>query len=102
MGIVGIETAFPILYTHLVKTNIISLEKLIELLHDNPCKRFGIGGELAEGKPANLTVFDLDTAYKIDSNNFLSMGKSTPFEGAEVYGDCLMTIVNGQIPWQKP
>lgn len=101
MGIVGIETAFPVLYTNLVKTNIITLEKLIELLHTNPCKRFKIGGELAEGKKANLTVFDLDTAYKIDSNNFLSMGKSTPFEGTEVFGECLMTIANGQIAWQK-
>lgn len=101
MGIVGIETAFPVLYTNLVKTNIISLEKLIELLHDNPCKRFGIGGELEEGKSANLTVFDLDSSYKIDSNNFLSMGKCTPFEGAQVFGECLMTIANGQIAWQK-
>ncbi len=101
MGIVGIETAFPVLYTNLVKTNIISLEKLIELLHDNPCRRFGIGEELEEGKKANLTVFDLDSSYKIDSNNFLSMGKSTPFEGAEVFGECLMTIANGQIAWQK-
>ena len=101
MGIVGIETAFPVLYTNLVKTNIISLEKLIQLLHDNPCKRFGIGGELEEGKSANLTVFDLDSSYKIDSNNFLSMGKCTPFEGAQVFGECLMTIANGQIAWQK-
>ncbi|MBQ7097270.1 MAG: dihydroorotase [Clostridia bacterium] len=101
MGVVGIETAFPVLYTNLVKTNIISLEKLIELLHDNPCSRFGIGVELEEGKSANLTVFDLDSSYKIDSNCFLSMGKSTPFEGAQVFGECLMTISNGQIAWQK-
>ncbi len=101
MGIVGIETAFPVLYTNLVKTNIITLEKLIELLHDNPCKRFGFDHTLAEGKPANLTVFDLDSSYTIDSNDFLSMGKCTPFEGAEVFGECLMTIANGQIAWQK-
>ena len=101
MGIVGIETAFPILYTNLVKTKIITLEKLIELLHDNPCKRFGIGCDIKEGEKANLTVFDLDCSYKIDSNNFLSMGKSTPFEDAEVYGKCVLTIANGKIAWQE-
>ncbi len=101
MGIVGIETAFSVLYTNLVKTNIITLEKLIELLHDNPCKRFGFDHTLAESKPANLTVFDLDCAYQIDSNSFLSMGKSTPFEGAKVFGKCLMTIADGRIAWQE-
>ncbi|MBQ7959681.1 MAG: dihydroorotase [Clostridia bacterium] len=102
MGVVGIETSFPVLYTNLVKTNIITLEKLIELLHINPCKRFGIDCELAEGKSANLTVFDLESAYKIDSNSFLSMGKSTPFEGDEVFGECLLTVANGHIAWQRP
>ena len=102
MGVVGIETSFPVLYTNLVKTNIITLEKLIELLHINPCKRFGIDCELAEGKSANLTVFDLESAYKIDSNSFRSMGKSTPFEGDEVFGECLLTVANGHIAWQRP
>ncbi len=101
MGIVGIETAFPILYTNLVKTKIITLEKLIELLHDNPCKRFGIGCDLKEGNPADLTVFDLDYSYQIDTKDFLSMGKSTPFDGADVFGKCLMTISNGKIAWQE-
>ncbi len=101
MGIVGIETAFPILYTNLVKTKIITLEKLIELLHDNPCKRFGIKCGLKEGSLADLTVFDLDCSYKIDTNDFLSMGKSTPFAGSEVYGKCLMTIADGNIAWQE-
>ncbi len=101
MGIVGIETAFPILYTNLVKTKIITLEKLIELFHVNPCKRFGIGCDLKEGSVADLTVFDLDCSYKIDTKDFLSMGKSTPFEGAKVFGKCLMTIAGGNIVWQE-
>ena len=101
MGIVGIETAFPILYTNLVKTKTITLEKLIELLHTNPCKRFGINCGLAEGKSADLTVFDLDCSYEIDTKEFLSMGKSTPFEGTEVFGRCLMTIAKGDIVWQE-
>ena len=101
MGIVGIETAFPILYTNLVKTKTITLEKLIELLHTNPCKRFGINCGLAEGKSADLTVFDLDCSYEIDTKEFLSMGKSTPFVGTEVFGRCLMTIAKGDIVWQE-
>lgn len=101
MGIVGIETAFPILYTNLVKTKIITLQKLIELMHDNPCKRFGINSGIKAGTPANLTVFDLDCSYKIDTNDFLSKGKATPFDGVTVSGKCLMTIANGKIAWQE-
>ncbi len=101
MGIVGIETAFPILYTNLVKTKIITLEKLIELLHHNPCRRFGIDKSLKEGSLANLTVFDLDCSYKIDPKEFLSMGKATPFDGWTVNGKCLMTICDGEIVWQE-
>ncbi|MBQ9758070.1 MAG: dihydroorotase [Clostridia bacterium] len=101
MGVVGIETAFPILYTHLVKTNIITLEKLLSLLCDNPRKRFGIGAEIREGAKASLTVFDLDAKYKINPEDFLSKGRSTPFEGDEVFGRCLMTIHNGHIVWQE-
>ncbi len=101
MGIVGIETAFPLLYTNLVKTKIITLEKLIELMHTNPCRRFGINQSLEDGAIANLTVFDLDCSYKIDTKDFLSMGRATPFDGATVCGECLMTIHNGKIAWQK-
>jgi dihydroorotase len=101
MGIVGIETAFPLLYTNLVKKEIITLEKLIELMHTNPCERFGINQPFGEGFNANLTVFDLDYSYKIDTKDFLSMGKATPFDGATVWGKCLMTIHNGEIAWQK-
>ncbi len=101
MGVVGIETAFPILYTHLVKTNIITLEKLISLLCDNPRKRFGIGSEIKNGQNASLTVFDLDAKYKINPEDFLSKGRSTPFEKCEVFGKCLMTIHNGNVVWQE-
>ena len=101
MGIVGIETAFPILYTNLVKTKTITLEKLIELLHDNPCKRFGMDSGIKDGQLANLTVFDLDCSYKIDTKDFLSKGKATPVDGATVFGKCLMTIAKGEIAWQE-
>ena len=94
MGIVGIETAFPLLYTGLVKTGIIDLPRLVELMHLNPCKRFGIDtGD-------DFTVFDLNACYRIDPENFLSMGKSTPFEGAEVYGKCLLTVCGGRVAYK--
>ena len=94
-GIVGIETAFPLLYTYLVKKGIISLEKLIELLVDNPRKRFN----LPLGN--SYSVWDLDKKYTIDPDHFLSAGKATPFEGVEVYGECLLTVCNGKVAYQK-
>jgi dihydroorotase len=94
-GIVGIETAFPLLYTNLVKKGIISLEKLIELLVDNPRKRFN----LPLGN--SYCVWNLDKKYTIDPDNFLSAGKATPFEGVEVYGECLLTVCNGKVAYQK-
>lgn len=100
MGVVGIETAFPVMYTYFVKTGIISLEKLIELLSVNANKRFCIGGSIEIGKPADLTVFDLESEYTVNPDDFLSMGKSTPFEGMNVFGKCLMTICNGKVVWE--
>ncbi|MGN1419568.1 MAG: dihydroorotase [Acutalibacteraceae bacterium] len=97
MGVVGLETAFPVCYTKLVRTGIISLEKLMELLNTNAKKRFGIGAEIKVGNSADLTVFDLNEEYKINSADFLSMGKATPFEGETVFGKCKMTMVNGKI-----
>ena len=101
MGIVGIETAFPLLYTYLVKENIITLEKLIELMSINPAKRFGFNSGLDEGMPADFTVFDLNKKYTVDPADFLSKGKATPFEGYEVFGECLMTVCGGKIAYQK-
>ena len=99
-GIVGIETAFPVLYTKLVKENIITLEKLIELMSKNPNKRFFEENTLNIGDKANFTVFDLDEKYTINPDEFLSMGKSSPFDGLEVYGRCKMTVSNGKIVWR--
>ena len=90
MGVVGIETSFQILYTHLVKKGVISLEKLIELLSVNARKRFGISDD------AGYTVWDIEKETVIDPENFLSMGRSTPFEGWKVYGENLMTLLDGQ------
>ena len=100
-GIVGLETAFSLMYTHLVKTGIISLEKLAEIMHTNPSKRFNIGGELEVGNLADLCVFKLDEEYTVNSADFLSKGKATPFEGEKVYGECIMTMVNGRTVWNS-
>ena len=94
MGITGIETAFPIVYTKLVKTGVLPLELVIKMLTDNPRNRFGIKDD------GSLTVWDLSNQYKIDSNEFLSMGKATPFQGESVFGKCLMTVYGGKIVWQ--
>lgn len=96
MGIVGIETAFPILYTYLVKTGIISLEKLIALLSDNPRKRFSLPGGTNEGNKADFIVVDLDEEYTINSDSFYSMGRATPFDGYKVKGKVLHTYINGK------
>ena len=100
MGVVGIETAFPVMYTRFVKSGVISLERLMELLSVNANKRFNIGSSIKIGNKADLTVFDLNNKYTVNPDDFLSMGKSTPFEGMEVYGKCLMTMCNGKIAWE--
>lgn len=94
-GIVGIETAFQLLYTHLVKKNIISLERLVELLAVNPRKRFGLEYD------NSFTVWDLDKKTVINPSDFLSMGKATPFEGEEVFGECELTVCNGKAAYKK-
>ena len=91
MGIVGLETAFPVLYTGLVLKGIISLEKLTELMSTAPRRRF----RLPEAGD-DITVFEVGTPYRIDSSKFLSKGHSTPFEGMEVYGRCIRTVHNGK------
>ena len=96
MGIVGIETAFPVLYTELVLNDIISLEKLVELLSINPKKRFGIKGGTDDGQQADFCVVDLDTEYEIRSEDFCSMGRATPFEGKKVKGKILHTYIKGE------
>ncbi|MBE6983379.1 MAG: dihydroorotase [Ruminococcaceae bacterium] len=94
-GIVGIETAFPVLYTHLVKPGILSLEKLIDLLANNPRRRFGI--PLGE----DYTVWDLNKTFTVDPAEFLSMGKATPFTGWELTGECVMTVCDGKVVYKR-
>ena len=100
-GIVGLETAFAVLYTKLVKENIITLEMLIKLMSENPNKRFFKENPIKIGSKANFTVFSLDEKYTVNSQEFLSKGKSTPFENATVYGRCKMTVSNGKIVWRE-
>ena len=94
-GIVGIETALPILYTRLVKTGIITLEKLVDLLCINPRKRFGI--PLGD----DITVWDLNEEFTVDPNEFLSKGKSTPFVGEKLFGRCVLTVCNGKAVYKN-
>ncbi len=93
-GVVGIETAFPICYTYLVKTGIITLEKLMDLLVKNPRERFGI----ALGN--DFSVWDLEAQSPVDPTDFLSMGKATPFEGWPVHGRCIATVCGGKLVYQ--
>ena len=92
-GIVGLETAFPLLYTYLVKENIISLEKLLQLLVTNPRKRFRIP------MTTDFSIWDLRQSYVIDPEEFQSQGKSTPFFGWKVWGKCLATVCDGKLVW---
>ena len=93
-GVVGIETALPILYTHLVKPGILTMDRLVDLLVINPRKRFGI----ALG--CDYSVWDLNEEYTVDPAEFLSMGKATPFAGWTVYGRCLLTVCDGNVVYQ--
>jgi len=93
-GITGIETAFPLLYTYLVRKRILSLERLISLLSCNPRRRFGIPLE-----EEDLTAWDLSAEYTIDPKDFVSMGKATPFAGMRVFGKCMYTKVSGKTVW---
>ncbi|MBQ6719125.1 MAG: dihydroorotase [Oscillospiraceae bacterium] len=94
-GVVGIETAFPILYTYLVKPGILSMERLMDLLVVNPRKRFGI----ALG--CDYSIWDLNAEYTIDPADFLSMGKASPFTGWTVNGKCLATVCDGKIVYNS-
>ncbi|MBQ9080768.1 MAG: dihydroorotase [Clostridia bacterium] len=95
MGVVGLETAFPVCYTTLVEKGIISLEKLVYMMSGAARERFSLAK--AGVDVGDFTVFDPGADYRVDPMKFLSMGKSTPFEGAEVRGECLMTVLEGRI-----
>ena len=94
-GIVGLETAFPLLYTKLVKTGVITMERLMELLVINPRKRFGIpmGNE--------FSIWDLNAVFTVDPNEFLSKGRATPLTGMELCGRNLLTVCNGEIVYKN-
>lgn len=94
MGVVGLETAFPVLYTELVMKNIITLDRLVELMSFKPKERFGIDTN------NDFAVFEISEAYKIDPEDFLSMGRATPFAGREVFGRCLLTVHNGKVVYK--
>ena len=91
MGVVGIESSFALCYTHLVRTGLMTLEKLLDRMSVKPRERFGINSD------AGFTVFEVGEKYKIDPVEFLSKGRATPFEGAEVYGRCLLTAFDGRV-----
>ena len=96
-GIVGLETAFPVVYSRLVKTGIISFDRMIDLMCKNPRRIFGIpGGHIGEGEPADIAVLDLGREYDIDSSTFFSKGKSTLFDGQRVAGEVVMNFVEGR------
>ncbi len=100
MGVVGIETAFSVMYTDFVKTGLMPLTQLIELMSVNPCKRFGFDNSIKLNQKANLTVFDLNEKYTVNPNDFLSKGRSTPFDGASLFGKCVLTVADGNIAYQ--
>ena len=91
MGVVGIETAFPVLYTDLVLGGVLTLEDLVALMSTKPRERFGVTSDVG------FTVFDLGAEYDIDPAEFLSQGKSTPFEGKHVFGKCIATVYDGRV-----
>ena len=101
MGVVGLETSFAASYTALVQTGILPLEKLVDLMHGAPMRRFGCGTELAEGQPADLTAFDLTKTYIVDPETFLTMGRATPFAGRALTGVCKLTMIGGEPVWKE-
>ncbi len=91
-GIVGLECAFPVLYTELVKKDVISLERLVQMFSTAPSERFGID-------PNGFCIYDLGAEYRIDPERFATMGRSTPFEGKKVFGKCMATVSGGELAY---
>ena len=96
-GVVGLETAFPVLYTSLVRTGILSLQALVERMSSRPRQRFGIPLQ-----KDSYTVWDLESGYDVHPDDFLSQGKATPFEGMHVYGKCVATVCDGTLVYLDP
>ena len=93
-GVVGLETAFPVLYTYMVRAGVLTMEKLMEVLVVNPRKRFGI--PLGQ----DFSVWDLNTSYVVDPESFQTMGRATPFAGHTLRGKCLLTVVDGHVVYE--
>ena len=94
-GIVGLETAFPIMYTEFVKTGKMTLERLVDLMCLNPRRRFGITSD------AGYTVWNVETEYSVNPEEFATLGRATPFEGRRVFGENLLTVLGGSIVYKK-
>ena len=101
MGVVGLETAFGVLYTKLVKTGFIPLTKLIEMMSVKPRQIFDLpGGKIAESEVADLALLDLDKKWSVNPDEFLSMGRATPFEGWQLCGKNVLTVCKGEIVYE--
>ena len=96
MGVVGIETAFAVMYTHFVRTGTMTLEKLVEIMSTNPRERFEIDSD------PGFTVFEVGTKHTVNPDDFLSKGRATPFAGDKVYGECLLTVYEGKPVYLNP
>ena len=94
MGVVGLETAFPVVYTHLVRPGLLTLERAVALLSETPRRRFGLSSD------AGFSVWDLTARRVVDPAAFQSLGRATPFAGMEVWGKCMLTVCGGQVVWQ--
>ena len=102
-GIVGLETSAALTYTELVKPGILSILDMADKMSAGPARILGLSdkGSVAEGKTADLVVFDPGKCYKIDRETFVSKGKNTPFHGREVWGEVRYTLVDGQVVYEK-
>ena len=101
MGVVGIETSLAATYTFMVGGGVISLERLVEVMSLTPRRLLGIGGGIVLGEMLDATLVDLNKEFCVEPAKFLSMGKSTPFEGMRLRGEVLMTIANGRLAYEK-
>ena len=95
-GVVGLETAFPVMYTKLVKTGILSLEKLLDLMVYQPRERFGLPLSMD-----SFSIWDTTKEFTVNPDDFLSKGHATPFEGWRLFGENLLTVHNGKIVYKK-
>lgn len=101
MGVVGLETAFPVLYTKLVKTGVISLERLVQMMSARPREIFGLaGGKIEPGAPADLCLIDPERVFTVEPDKFKSKGRATPFAGMQLQGVNLLTLRRGEIVYE--